>query len=68
MVMMHKCPQYSPFLFFHEFAKAKELEEEEEQNSSASFPIQPSLQHIPAEDKEAYRLESFPEWKPSLSA
>jgi hypothetical protein len=66
-MVMRKCPQYSPFLFFHEFAKAKVLEEEE-QNSSDSFPIQPSLQHIPAEDKEAYRLESFPEWKPSLSA
>jgi len=46
---MRQCPQYSPFLFFHEFARAKELEEEESNNSSASFPIhQPlSLQHIP---------------------
>ena len=67
---MRQCPQYSPFLFFHEFAKAKELEEEEEGNSSASFLIhQPSsLQHIPDEEKEVYRLESLHEGKPSLSA
>jgi len=64
---MRQCPQYSPFLFFHEFAKAKELEEEE-WNSSASFPVQPTLQYIPTEDKEANRLESLPEGKPSLSA
>jgi hypothetical protein len=68
--MMRLCPQYSPSLFFHEFARARELEEEESKNSSASFPIhQPlSLQHIPDEDKEAYRLESLPEGKPLLSA
>jgi hypothetical protein len=55
-------------LFFHEFARANELEEEE-RNSSTSFSIQPSLlQRIPDDDKEAYWLESLPEGKPSLSA